>query len=221
MNHQPGNQTPSSISRRSFFRQILAGSIEQIEAAGQKIHFGGSAPEPANDRYLRPPGATPASRFADLCGGCRACLCACPAQCIQMDPPQAVPDGESSPQRLPYIVARDAACVICDDLACTHACPTGALFPLLTPSEIHMGTAVADHKRCLRSTSPDDGTGEACQICVDQCPVGTNALDIDPSGRVRVGEACVGCGVCEWVCPTEPASIVIETAPDQRESSPS
>jgi ferredoxin-type protein NapG len=25
-----------------------------------------------------------------------------------------------------------------------------------------------------------------------------------------VGEACVGCGVCEMVCPEEPACIVIE-----------
>ncbi len=64
---------------------------------------------------------------------------------------------------------------------------------------------------------------EICDLCVRECPIGEAALrlvKIDPedaspdvSHRTRmtpvVGDACVGCGVCEMVCPEEPACIVV------------
>ena len=54
--------------------------------------------------------------------------------------------------------------------------------------------------------------GEDCQICVDKCPLGVAALDIaSPGGPVVVKAACVGCGVCEMYCPTQPKAIVVET----------
>lgn len=56
-----------------------------------------------------------------------------------------------------------------------------------------------------------------CNLCVSECPVG-GAISmeslISADGKIRrqpvVREPCVGCGVCEMVCPTESASIVIE-----------
>jgi ferredoxin-type protein NapG len=55
-----------------------------------------------------------------------------------------------------------------------------------------------------------------CDLCVRECPI-KGAISIEtvfaPDGSKRkspvVHEACVGCGVCEMVCPTEPASIEI------------
>ncbi|MCX8085834.1 MAG: 4Fe-4S dicluster domain-containing protein [Rhodocyclaceae bacterium] len=57
---------------------------------------------------------------------------------------------------------------------------------------------------------------ELCDLCVQACPI-KGAISIEnvfaPDGRQRkmpvVHEPCVGCGVCEMVCPTEPASIEI------------
>lgn len=58
-----------------------------------------------------------------------------------------------------------------------------------------------------------------CDLCVRECPIGDSALRLeplqgaDPSDPRRtpvVGEACVGCGVCEMICPEEPACIVID-----------
>lgn len=56
-----------------------------------------------------------------------------------------------------------------------------------------------------------------CNLCVSECPVG-GAISMEtltsPDGKIRrqpvVHEPCVGCGVCEMVCPTETACIVIE-----------
>lgn len=56
-----------------------------------------------------------------------------------------------------------------------------------------------------------------CDLCVRECPI-KGAISIEtmyaPDGSQRkqpvVHEPCVGCGVCEMICPVEPAAIVIE-----------
>lgn len=58
---------------------------------------------------------------------------------------------------------------------------------------------------------------ELCDLCVRQCPI-DKAISIEtivgPDGKARkqpvVHEPCVGCGVCEMICPVEPAVIVVE-----------
>ena len=56
-----------------------------------------------------------------------------------------------------------------------------------------------------------------CDLCVRECPV-KNAIELRPikgnDGVMHmtpvVLEPCVGCGVCEMICPAEPAAIVVE-----------
>jgi ferredoxin-type protein NapG len=56
-----------------------------------------------------------------------------------------------------------------------------------------------------------------CNLCVDACPVkGAISFEtvVGPDGTPRrrpaIHEACVGCGVCEMVCPVEPGCITID-----------
>ena len=117
---------------------------------------------------------------------------------------------------LPYIIARESPCVICTDLSCMKACPTGALRKLDTGSQIQMGYAMTDQSRCIRGggyaiyDEPTSITGEDCRICVTSCPLGADAIGIDGHGTIEIRHGCVGCGVCEQVCPTEQPSVWVE-----------
>jgi ferredoxin-type protein NapG len=57
---------------------------------------------------------------------------------------------------------------------------------------------------------------ELCDLCVRTCPIkGAISLESVVENGVTiktpvVHEPCVGCGVCEMVCPPEPAAIVVE-----------
>jgi ferredoxin-type protein NapG len=61
---------------------------------------------------------------------------------------------------------------------------------------------------------------EICDLCVTECPIGDHAIRLVPlpeeegGGRGRftpeVHRGCVGCGVCEMICPQEPTCIVVD-----------
>ena len=210
----------SSVNRRIFFRRILGDGVEALERLSDRVleGFRSAAPRARPFRYLRPPGALPELALAATCSQCSKCVDACPADCIR------IASGGGSRNiavagGLPYIVARDSPCVVCDDLSCMKACPTGALTVLPGRDSIDMGRAEVDHRMCLRTiaapgvTGPARGGpevgGEDCRVCIEQCPFGRAAIELDGQGRVEVRDGCVGCGICEWACPTEPASITV------------
>lgn len=199
------------MNRRRFFREglrellrPLASSILPIErVADQLAKLDPPAPSirplPIHQTksYLRPPGALAEADFADKCTLCNDCVKVCPVQAIKIDSTGEIAGG------LPYIDADTTACVVCAGLYCMHECPTGALMPT-SLRDIDMGTAEWNAESCVRSK------GQNCTICVDQCPLGSAAIEIlGPTVHV-IQNGCIGCGVCQNYCPTQPKSIVVK-----------
>ena len=206
------------MDRRRFFREglrellkPLANAAEPIERALKEFESlqpppeprvarpkpGSPAPPPIAQRvFLRPPGALAENDFLNTCSRCGTCVSVCPAQCIKLDVANGTAGGA------PYIVASEMPCVVCDSLACMHNCPSGAL--VFTPmAEIDMGTAIWHEERCVRSV------GQDCRICVDQCPLGEVAIRLNGNRVEVIEQGCIGCGVCEHQCPTNPKSITV------------
>lgn len=205
------------MDRRKFFRaglrellRPLSSAVRPLEAVANQI--GKLDPPPAEaavvipqlkpntpeqEHWLRPPGALDEADFASTCSKCGECVRVCPSMCIQIDTTGHRGGG------VPYIDPDQSSCILCEGLLCMNSCPTGALTPI--PLEkIDMGKAVWHESRCLRTV------GQDCTMCIDHCPVGTAAIDLN-GGRVVVYEAaCTGCGACQHECPTTPKSIIVE-----------
>lgn len=148
---------------------------------------------------LRPPGAIPEEEFLRRCYRCGNCVDVCPARAIR-----PVPSGDFERAGTPMIDPTLSACVVCEELACMRACPSGALQLVAAPTDIRMGLACVDTRQCVRSR------GENCTFCVEKCPFGETAIGVSDGGEiiVRAG-GCVGCGVCQFYCPTHPKAIQV------------
>jgi ferredoxin-type protein NapG len=201
MSEPPTPPTPPP-SRRRFFAAGLKALFDRVDEASDRVRhlLPNAAGKPATRArpLLRPPGALPEATFKETCERSGKCVAACPVQAIQL-----LRSAERELDGTPHLVPSQRACVVCDDLSCMKACPTGAL-SFVPREQIAIGFAVVDHQRCLR------GFGESCRECVDRCPLAATAIGLDERGRVQVRAGCVGCGVCELYCPTTPRSITIE-----------
>jgi MauM/NapG family ferredoxin protein len=198
----PDGAEPIPVRRRFFARgaRILLDGLDEVARALRRAALTTGGPAVASGPVLRPPGALPEAEFASTCERSGRCVEVCPVRAI-------TPLRSADPARdgTPMLVPSLRACVVCDDLSCMKACPSGAL--RLVPREsIRIGLAAVDHERCVRST------GEPCRECVDRCPLGPAAIAIDARGRIAVRDpGCVGCGVCELYCPSRPRAITIRS----------
>ncbi len=171
-----------------------------VAAGGAWIEFARRA---SRDPFrLRPPGAASESDLLARCIRCGLCIRACPVDALR-------PVGLEAPHAVgsPYFTARSQPCTLCagaSDMACITACPTDALHPLARREEVAIGVAAIDESRCLPFR------GVLCRACWRACPYSGKAITYDPRGRPRVMPShCVGCGLCEYACLTDPPSIVV------------
>ncbi len=181
--------------RRGFFRETFGRLLREAAARTEQ--------RVAPRRYFRPPGAADEMAFLASCTRCGNCIPVCPVHAIIKAPPAG---GLAA--GTPIIDPGIQACVVCADMPCAHACPTGALVPPRDGwADVHLGVLELDPERCITFQ------GVSCGVCARSCPVGERALALDASGRpvIRV-EGCVGCGVCVTVCVTSPSSLRLRVA---------
>ena len=79
-----------------------------------------------------------------------------------------------------------------------------ALRPVAAMKEANMGKAVIFKDRCLNWIE----SGTMCMTCYDRCPLRGEGMVLDMGYVPAVGESCVGCGMCEYVCPKNAVAVV-------------
>jgi len=135
--------------------------------------------------------------IARLCTQCGQCADACPFRSIVLDAgfdPLESGTPRVEPKRIP--------CWLC--MRCGPACPTGALRPV-DKRQAAMGKAVIDRTRCYTYIG-----SVLCKTCFEKCPLKARAIELDMGLYPVITKECVGCGVCEHVCPAQ----CIDTRPE-------
>ncbi|NOZ63544.1 MAG: 4Fe-4S binding protein [Caldiserica bacterium] len=150
-----------------------------------------------NPYLLRPPGARPEKEFVAYCIRCGECMKVCLSKTLH----PSLLEGGLEGLWTPHPVFRIAPCQLC--FSCGKVCPSGAIKRVSSVSEVKIGTATINRKRCIA------WKGEAlCLICMEYCPV--QAIWADEKNRPYVvgGNVCIGCGQCENHCPVEGAAAI-------------
>jgi MauM/NapG family ferredoxin protein len=155
---------------------------------------------------IRPPGALDEPAFLAACVRCGECMKVCINNALQ---PLFLERG-LAPMFTPVLVPRLGYCEFNCTL-CTQVCPTRALHPLNLDQKhgFALGTAWFDKNRCIPYADQ-----LPCIVCEEHCPVHDKAIKFrvvtvqDGLNQDRVlkqpyirKELCIGCGICEHVCP--------------------
>jgi ferredoxin len=149
---------------------------------------------------------------------------ACPTHALQPAVFQAGLEGLWTPVLVPASGYCEYECN-----RCTQVCPTRALARLTLEEKksFKIGTAVIDRSACY--TYAD---GYNCAVCEEHCPVPEKAIRFREvevhnfRGRLKkvkqiyvVPDVCIGCGICESVCPrTDAPAIRVGAEEEQRQN---
>ncbi|MDR1010435.1 MAG: 4Fe-4S dicluster domain-containing protein [Opitutaceae bacterium] len=223
---------PPSSNRRAFITTAATGTLAAIGTtaylATRRIaqnetpapgkgrgngHDGGNTQGSRHDfplldhpAVVTPPGAASTAHMLAQCTACQLCVSACPSRVIE---PAVLQYGSLTGLMKPRLDFNKSFCNI-NCTVCTDVCPDGALTPLALEAKqtTRLGLAHVAHPRCI---IVQDGT--ACGACAELCP--TAALQMkkvphhpDPLPVVDP-RYCIGCGACQYACPTHPKAIVV------------
>lgn len=203
-----------AVAAGALATKKIATTTAAIAAGGaianaQKKVDGGLAdilPKQAPERaeVLTPFGSRGVKEFYDRCTACQLCISACPNNVLRpstslehlMQPQMSYEDGYCRPE-----------CT-----ACSQVCPAGAILPI-TPEEktaIHIGVAKVNLDLCVANLH-----GLSCGNCARHCPAGAIFMvkkdPSDPNSPTIPAvneERCIGCGACEYLCPSRPISAI-------------
>ncbi|MBT3379812.1 MAG: 4Fe-4S dicluster domain-containing protein [Lentisphaerae bacterium] len=201
-----GNQMGLSAgcrnSRRSFLG-FTAASVAGVAAVPFRPFV---APRllSADSGAVTPPGSLSTDNFASHCTGCHLCVAACPTGVIRPDIFKYGFRGLLQPT-----LSFDHGYCDYDCNVCTQVCPSGAIRPLAMEAKQRTQIGIAElHKsRCVVYLQDEE-----CGACAEVCP--THAVYTVERDRILYPETngglCVGCGMCEHVCPQRPRAIIVE-----------
>lgn len=159
---------------------------------------------PKRKTRLTPPGSLSAAHIQQHCTACQLCITECPNQVLK-------PSTNLERLMQPEMNFEDGACRP-ECTRCSEVCPTGAIRPITRAekSSIQIGHAVWVSKNCIVNTD-----GATCGNCARHCPNGAIRMapqdpndEYSPEVPVVDITRCIGCGMCESVCPARPFSAI-------------
>lgn len=213
------NRTKIDLGKRKLIGATIAGLVV---AALPKTSI--EAKTKAKHPFMRPPGAIGEKEFLEKCARCGNCVQSCPTSFIQPAFMETGIEGIWTP----VLNAQAGSCTF-NCIKCTQVCSTQAIKKLTLKQKqiFKIGTAVVDKNRCYTYAN-----GFNCSVCYDHCPTPEKAIRFhDAEAWSFMGKTttvkqiyvdpdlCIGCGICENVCPRKDAPGIINTSEDEiRES---
>ena len=204
-----GDASKIDSSKRSFLMASALVSTAALAQKKEKIMDGGLAEiedkvQPERQTPLTPPGSLSFKNLSTRCTGCQLCVSECPNQVLRpssdlmhlMQPTMSYEHGYCRPE--------------CN--RCSEVCPAGAIKPidLDEKTSVQIGHAVWIKKNCVVLTDDVE-----CGNCARHCPSGAIEMvpldendEESPMVPAINENACIGCGACEYVCPSRPFSAI-------------
>jgi polyferredoxin len=214
-----GELAGDAVSRRLLLQYAVGGVV----AYPLLRLFDGRRELPVD--FIRPPGvyslggdeAADEARFTELCLKCGQCLKGCTTNGLQPVLSEAGFSALWTPRLIPRLGYCEYSCNVCGQV-----CPSGAI-PRLSVEEKKrqvLGTAYFNHSRCIPFVTPHN-----CTVCEEHCPTSDKAIKLREAAPPywppdkpawNAGEQavpvrtlqpyvdpslCIGCGICEKVCP--------------------
>jgi ferredoxin len=208
-----------NLDRRNF---ITATAIGAFTISGGSLLASVANPDKKTDanghdfiHAVLPPGAQNLDHFLSHCTACQLCVSACPSHVLESS---FLEYAAISGFMKPRLNADKSFCNI-NCTVCGEACPDHAILPLTKAEKqtTRIGLAHVEPHECIIYK---DGT--SCGACAEHCP--TAALQISPLAGyhdpmpVVSEQYCIGCGACQYACPSRPHKAIAIRGLKQQET---
>lgn len=196
----------AGITTAAILPQTVRGQVESLTGGkGYTIQHA-----------IAPPGAISHEHLQRHCTSCHLCVSKCPSNVLK---PAFMEYGLGGMMQPVVYFAKGFCnydCTVCGDV-----CPNGAIQPLTVRDKhlTQMGYVVFIQDFCIVQTE-----GTSCGACSEHCP--TQAISMVPykTGGLTIPKVnvdiCVGCGGCEFICPSRPRAVHIEGNPVHQQAKP-